>query len=75
MHMISIHELTKLFCQIDDFHREFEQHSQQLRLSTQHKKPGPACGLSVPEIMTLMVCFQHMQFRHFKAFYRYVTST
>ena len=73
--MISIHELTKLFCQIDDFHREFEQHSQQLRLSTQHKKPGPACGLSIPEIMTLMVCFQHVQFPHFKAFYRYVTST
>ena len=72
--MIDIHELTKLFCQIDDFHREFEQHSQQCRLPTQHKKRGPACGLSVPEIMTLMVCFQHMQFRHFKAFYRYVSS-
>ena len=25
--------------------------------------------------MTLMVCFQHMQFRHFKVFYRYASST
>ena len=53
---------------------EKERILQQCRLPTQHKKRGPACGLSVPEIMTLMVCFQHMQFRHFKAFYRYVSS-
>ncbi len=30
---------------------------------------GPACGLSISEIMTILVMFQMSRFRDFKSFY------
>lgn len=68
--MNNLHQLVSIFCQIDDFCKELEQHAQHYFLANPPKgKRGPSASLAVSEIMTLLLLFQHMHFRDFKAFY------
>lgn len=66
-----MHQLTTIFCQMDDFYNEFNKHSTHFLLPApapthQH---GPACGLAISEIMTILVMFHMIRFRDFKTFY------
>lgn len=65
-------QLTRIFCQIDDFCKEFDtliSHYLLADAKQQHRARGPACCLSHSEIMTILVFFQSSGWRHFKGFY------
>ena len=64
------HQLTTIFCEIDDFCKELDNYVQHRLLPGSVKRPrGPACSLSISEIMTILVMFQMVRFRDFKTFY------
>jgi hypothetical protein len=68
---MSSHQLTSIFCEIDDFCKELEKNmpDQKLLTGPSKGKRGPACCLSVSEIMTIQVLFQMIGWRNFKTFY------
>lgn len=67
---MDINQLTRIFCEIDDFCNEFNDHMKhQLLPSTRKNRPGPNCSLSDSEMMVILVFFQSSGYRHFKAFY------
>lgn len=67
---MDMNQLVSIFCEIDDFCNELDQHCQHYMLSSPKKsKRGPACCLSISEIMTILVIFQMSRFRDFKNFY------
>lgn len=69
---MDISQLTHIFCQIDDFCKDYERHAKNYALPSLNKKrkTGPSCSLSDSEIMTIMIAFQSSSYRHFKAFYQ-----
>jgi hypothetical protein len=68
--MIKEHQLVTIFCEIDDFCKELDKNTSQARLTGPSKgRRGPACCLSVSEIMTIQILFQMMGYRNFKTFY------
>lgn len=67
---MDMHQLISIFCEIDDFCNELDKHSEHYMLAGPTKgNRGPACGLSISEIMTILVMFQMSRFRDFKNFY------
>jgi hypothetical protein len=68
--MIQERQLIAIFVEIDDFCKELGKHipERQLTGPTQGKR-GPACCISVSEIMTIQILFQMIGFRNFKTFY------
>ena len=73
MHIVP---LTEIFCNIDDFHREFNDSlSGNLPLSCEGVDIPlqiPPCILSPSEMMTLVVAFHLSNYRTFKHFYQHV---
>jgi hypothetical protein len=68
--MIQEHQLVAIFCQIDDFCKEFDENiSQPLLTGPSKGQRGPECCLSISEIMTIQVLFQMVGYRNFKTFY------
>ncbi len=68
--MIKEHQLISIFCEVDDFCKEFDKNISQLRITGQAKsRRGPPCCLSVSEIMTIQILFQMVGYRNFKTFY------
>lgn len=65
------HQLVTIFCEIDDFCKEFDMYAAQKLLPhpAGERKHGPFCGLSISEIMTILVMFQMIRHRDFKTFY------
>ena len=64
------HQLTDIFCQIDDFCNTLDAYTQDYMLTGPMKgKRGPSCGLAVSEIMTILLMFQSSRMRDFKNFY------
>jgi transposase len=61
--------LTELFCLVDDFCHEFEPAWERRLLTDGAKKRRRPCGLSLSELMTLMILFHQLRFRQFKCFY------
>jgi hypothetical protein len=61
--------LTELFCQIDDFCRDFEPAWERRLLAAGVKKRKRQTDLSLSELMTLAVLFHQLRFRQFKSFY------
>ena len=67
---MDIHQLTRIFCQIDDFCKELNSYTNQKALpSPSRSKRGPRCSLSDSEIMTILIFFQASGYRNFKTFY------
>lgn len=68
---MNIDQLTHIFCQIDDFCKEFYKKMAEFLLpSNKRKGPrGPKCCLSDSEIMTIIILFQSSGYRNFKVFY------
>ena len=67
---MDIHQLTSIFCEMDDFCNTFDSLAQHYMLSGAMKaKRGPSCSLAMSEIMTVLVMFQSSRVRDFKNFY------
>ena len=70
--MIHEHQLVSIFCEIDDFCKELDKNIYQPLLTGPTKsKRGPACCLSISEIMAIEILFQMVGYRNFKTFYSY----
>lgn len=68
---MNAHQLISIFCEIDDFCKEFDQYAEHYFLTGLEKgKRGPKCCLAVSEIMTILVMFQMSKYRDFKSFYK-----
>ncbi|MFO1258414.1 MAG: hypothetical protein U1E78_08415 [Gammaproteobacteria bacterium] len=68
--MLEVHQLVRIFCEIDDFCKQLENYTTHLFLTGPSKpKRGPSCRLSISEIMTILILFQMIRFRDFKTFY------
>lgn len=74
--MVNEHQLVSIFCEIDDFCKELDKNMSQSLLSGPSKgKRGPACCLSVSEIMIVQILFQMIGYRNFKTFYMHFMLT
>ena len=70
-------QLTRIFCQIDDFCKEFDENIKYNLLPSPNSNTtsrGPEAGLSLSEIMTILVMFHQIRFRDFKTFYSFVEN-
>jgi hypothetical protein len=69
--MIHEHQLISIFCEIDDFCKEFDKNlaDHHLLAAPNKGKRGPSCCLSISEMMTIQILFQMMGYRNFKTFY------
>jgi len=69
-------QLTRIFCEIDDFYRTFERSLPKNLLATSNRIhfpwKVPPCTLSPSEMMTLVVAFHLSNYRTFKHFYQHV---
>ncbi len=60
-------QLITIFCEIDDFCKEFDTLTKNKLLTGPHPgKRGPEAGLSISEIMTILIMFHEVRFRDFK---------
>lgn len=64
------HDITYVFCLIDDFMNDYEENIESTLLESDKSKVGPKSILSVSEIMTILVLFQFLCIRNFKYFYK-----
>ncbi len=64
-----MNDLVKLFCMIDDFWKTFEPEWKKHQLGQGIKKVRRPAGLSMSEVMTILILFQTVGFRNFKTFY------
>jgi Transposase DDE domain len=62
-------QLTRIFCEIDDFCKELNQYTKDKLLPCNTYKRGPSCSLSESEIMTILIFFQSSGWRNFKNYY------
>lgn len=61
--------ITKIYCEIDDFCKIFVPEFNKQLISTGNKKRNKPSKLSVSEVITIMILFHSGNFRNFKHFY------
>jgi len=66
--------ITKIFCDIDDFMKDFDFKATQKLLTQSTKKAKLNSKLSHSEIMTIVVCYHYSGNRTFKDYYTKVVS-
>jgi hypothetical protein len=67
---MDMHQLTDIFCELDDFCNLLNTYAQDYMLTGPMKgKRGPECSLAISEIMAILVMFQSSRVRDFKNFY------
>lgn len=64
-------DITKLFCDIDDFWKEFAPRWKEQMVAVGKKKSPRTPQLSESEIMTILIHFHESQYRNFKVYYIY----
>ena len=64
-----MHELTELFCSIDDFWIEFENLWHKTLITQGKHPPKRTPGLAYSEVMTIIILFHRIGYRNFKTFY------
>ena len=62
-------EIENLFCDVDDFCKEFEKLWQQELLSTNERKRHRKFNLCLSEVMTIIIYFHQSSYRNFKDYY------
>lgn len=70
-----MNDLTTLFCSIDDFWKTFKSEWDQHLIDNGKGNRGPKPTLSISEMMTIVVMFQHSNYRTFKHFYHYICAS
>lgn len=66
------HQLTSIFCELDDFCNELDNNIKSTLLPGPNNSKGtrgPECGLTNSEIATILIMFHRVRFRDFKTFY------
>jgi hypothetical protein len=63
------HNLTILYCLVDDFYKEFMPHWKAIMIESDIKKRDRAGQLSTSEIMTIYIHFHQSHYRDFKNYY------
>jgi Transposase DDE domain len=69
---MDINQLTRIFCEIDDFCKELNRYTLNKLLPSSTGstgRRGPSCSLENSEIMTILIFFQSSGWRNFKIFY------
>ena len=61
--------IEEIFCEIDDFCKEFYQDQTKYLLSNLNRKRNRYCRMSSSEIMTILILFHLSHYRTFKDFY------
>lgn len=61
--------LEELYCLIDDFCKQFQDHEKSRLLPNFNRKRNKSCTLSISEIMTIIILFHFSHYRTFKDFY------
>ena len=61
--------LEDLFCDVDDFCRQFLPHWHRQQLQHGERKRRRGCRLTLSEIMTILIHFHQSHYRDFKAYY------
>lgn len=67
--------LVEIFCEMDDFCKMFIPQWEAYLLGEGKSNRGPDPGLSLSEIMTILVLFHGSNFKHLKSFYQGVVQT
>ena len=62
------HQLTTIFCEIDDFCKELDRYGG-LLIGQAKGQRGPRGSLAISEVMTILILFQMIRYRDFKTFY------
>lgn len=67
-------DLTTLFCNVDDFWKQFKNEWEKHLLTSGKQSRGPEPKLSISEMMTIVIYFHQSNYRTFKHFYLYVST-
>jgi hypothetical protein len=62
-------DLTTLFCEIDDFVKEFTASSQFIQMTQRKGNRGGSPLMSLGELMTIVIYYHASNFKNFKSFY------
>jgi len=62
--------LLELFCPVDDFCQSFLPYWQREQLASGWRQRHRARGLSLSEVLTILILFHQSHYRDFKAYYR-----
>ena len=66
-------DLTTLYCDVDDFWKQFRLEWEMHLINSGKIKRGPEPELSISEMMTIVILFHQSNYRTFKHFYGYIT--
>lgn len=62
-------DLVRLYCSVDDFWKSFKLEWDRHLIDMGKTKRGPEPGLTIPEMMTIVILFHQSNYRTFKYFY------
>jgi hypothetical protein len=65
-------DLTTLFCNVDDFWKNFKEEWEKHLIHSGKSKRGPDPELSISEMMAIIILFHTSHYRNFKHFYFYI---
>lgn len=68
-----MHDLTSLFCSVDDFWEIFKNDWEEHMIGTGKSKRGPESKFSISEMMTIVILFHQSNYRTFKHFYAFIS--
>jgi hypothetical protein len=67
-------DLTTLYCNVDDFWKQFRNEWAKHLIEAEKRKRGPEPELSASEMMTIVILFHQSNYRTFKHFYGYISA-
>ncbi len=62
--------LLELFCDVDDFCKDYQKWLSKKELKSKKNKAGPKANLAPSEIMTIVIHFHQASYRNFKHYYK-----
>ena len=68
-----MHDLTTLFCSVDDFWKTFKKDWEEHMIGSGRSKRGPEPKFSTSEMMTIVILFHQSNYRTFKHFYCFIS--
>lgn len=67
-------DLTALYCNVDDFWKQFRDEWKKHLIDSGKVKRGPEPELSISEMITIVILFHQSNYRTFKHFYCYISD-